>query len=336
MRCELLSKYRKALLGIATLWIALLHAQMWFSTPLLQWIKITGHGGVEMFLFLSSLGLYYAWEKGERGWPFFRRRLLRILPYFIPIAIFRVLYLKPPAAEVIPILTATSFWLLGDRTMWYISGILVLYALTPLYLSCFQGREGRVTAISVGVSLAASALFLHTEQTIFTASVPCYLLGFYAGYCAENGRRAGRKQIAAGAALLLAGLALQLLAYHADTNETVLYGLGMYWYPFVLMVWPLCMSLAWLLERMEQSCLFRWAVSAFNSLGAVSLEYYLLHELMIQIWGNVMHVIPQYRYHGILMQCVIMLLTYNFAWLWQRIWQWIPAVFHSCRKGKQA
>ena len=81
MKQSLLSKYRTELMGFALLWIAFVHAQMWFRNPILQAFKLTGQGGVDIFLFLSSFGLYYAYQKKEPYFTYLKKRLLRILVY---------------------------------------------------------------------------------------------------------------------------------------------------------------------------------------------------------------------------------------------------------------
>ena len=40
MKYSLISKYRSVLMGFATLWIAFLHAQMWFRNPILSTLSL--------------------------------------------------------------------------------------------------------------------------------------------------------------------------------------------------------------------------------------------------------------------------------------------------------
>jgi len=326
MSYELISRNRKALMGWATLWVALLHSQMWFSFLPLQWIKITGHGGVEMFLFLSAFGLYYAYQKGEHGWNFFRRRILRILPYFLPVVLFRIWYLKEPLDESIRLLTATSFWITGDRSMWFVSALIILYALTPLYLHFFSGREEKMTAWAFGLSAAASFFFLDRLQTIFTASMPVFFLGFLAGYYSKQKKTVDRRAKSLGALLLAAGIVLQVISYANDVNETLLFGKGMFWYPHLLIVWPLCMLLSVFTEWCRRVH-WLWLPDMMNHLGAVSLEFYLLHELMMKFWSNIFSVAPRYSYHGILFNVLVILLTYWISRVWHAL---TAALIRAC------
>ncbi len=310
-------------MGFATLWVALLHAQMWFSFSPLQWIKITGHGGVEVFLFLSAFGLYYAWQKGEHGLIFFKRRILRILPYVIPVAIFRIWYLKQPLTESIRLLTCTSFWITGDRSMWFISALIVLYAISPLYLKYFSGREVKMTVTAIVISLVIGYIYLDYLQTIFTASIPCFFLGFLAGYWSYTRKSISKKEIIIGLVMLAAGILLQVYAYSFDVNDALLYGKGMYWYPHLLIVFPLCILLSLFSQWCSRYSVTKWITDSMNHLGAVSLEFYLLHELMIQVWSNVLFVSEQYSYHGIVLNVLIILITYSVSVIWHGITQYL-------------
>lgn len=87
----LVSKYRSQLFGFAILWIMCMHSREF--TPLLDdailsqyilydGIILVGGVGVDIFLFLSGVGLYYAQEKGPTLGQFYARRFQRLLiPY---------------------------------------------------------------------------------------------------------------------------------------------------------------------------------------------------------------------------------------------------------------
>ena len=84
--------YRTHLMGIAALWIYLFHE--WIplapNIPILGFIegfiKQIGFFGVDIFFFLSGMGLIYAIEKHSVS-RFYQRRFLRILPSYILMAI---------------------------------------------------------------------------------------------------------------------------------------------------------------------------------------------------------------------------------------------------------
>lgn len=85
----LLSKYRTKLMGIAIIWIMLYHGNeigMILPEPLeiINFVLEKGRGGVEIFLFLSGLGLYYSYSKNPDMKRFYRRRIVRVIfPYLL-------------------------------------------------------------------------------------------------------------------------------------------------------------------------------------------------------------------------------------------------------------
>lgn len=99
-----LSQYRQSLMGFAILWVFMLHTGE-IGNPLWDSISSWGWSGVDMFLFLSAIGLCYSLNKdGNLGIiAFYKRRAIRILPpwllgllsaynnmFDIPYTVFRI------------------------------------------------------------------------------------------------------------------------------------------------------------------------------------------------------------------------------------------------------
>ena len=78
---NILSKYRTELMGIAILWVMFFHLSIDINNRILNLIKTIGYGGVDIFLMISGLGLYYAYKKNNNIKLFYKRRLLRLLPH---------------------------------------------------------------------------------------------------------------------------------------------------------------------------------------------------------------------------------------------------------------
>lgn len=62
---NILSKYRTELMGIAILWVMFFHLSIDINNRILNLIKTIGYGGVDIFLMISGLGLYYAYKKNN-------------------------------------------------------------------------------------------------------------------------------------------------------------------------------------------------------------------------------------------------------------------------------
>ena len=56
-----ISKYRTSLMGLSMIWVMLFHLPI--SLSFFNPIKSIGYLGVDIFLFLSSYGLYYGFKK---------------------------------------------------------------------------------------------------------------------------------------------------------------------------------------------------------------------------------------------------------------------------------
>lgn len=87
---NILSKYRNELYGFSILWIILFHGLNVKNSSLCKELEVLsgfikhGNCGVEIFLFLSGMCLYYSFKNNEKVVQFYIKRLKRILiPFFI-------------------------------------------------------------------------------------------------------------------------------------------------------------------------------------------------------------------------------------------------------------
>ena len=79
------SRYRGELMGAAILFIILFHIPLPRSDTFFG-LHRCGNIGVDMFLFLSGVGLWYSWVKNPSTSHFYKRRLLRIFPTWLVIS----------------------------------------------------------------------------------------------------------------------------------------------------------------------------------------------------------------------------------------------------------
>ena len=88
MNYSILSKHRSKIMAVAMLWIAFFHSSCWFNPKAVSFVKTNGFGGVDIFLFLFALGMVYSLSKGKSLVQFYTDRILRILPYVLPVFLF--------------------------------------------------------------------------------------------------------------------------------------------------------------------------------------------------------------------------------------------------------
>lgn len=287
---NLLSHYRLQLMGLAILWVVLFHMTVDLSSiPLIGTMKSIGYGGVDIFLLLSGLGLYYSYQNYDRASLFYRKRILRILPTYLPVVLAMcILYWVIGNISFVSILlnvSTLSFWLNTSYIFdWYIPALLVLYLLTPVLMHSFKVRNiyAVVTGSSI-VILLISALLANTPfdyLLIFTIRIPVFLIGFIMGHWIHMGRKTKRTHAISHMLMLLSGMAALGILLKKASLET-LWEYGLWWYPFILITLPLCMLAAGLLHLLSH-----YGVSKFHILsfcGQHSLEIYLIHERLLAI-----------------------------------------------------
>jgi peptidoglycan/LPS O-acetylase OafA/YrhL len=282
MNMEIISQRRTELMGFATIWIAVLHGPLWFHTTLLSLYKASGYCGVEMFLFLSAFGLYYSYHSHKTtAVEFFRRRLMRLLPAVIAVSLFSMIVMNNKIWNML-----SCYWFLGffwrkDITAWFLPAIIVLYAISPLYLKYFDdGREEKMTAAAMAAGLLLGLLLRQSYRIVFYFRIPVFFLGFLAGKYSFEKRPISAKMAAGGFLVMLAAMAVLSFALYQNRYISIRFGWILYWFPASFFTWPLCLTLALLFDWLD-----RHGIHMFTALnknfGTISLEFYLLFELVI-------------------------------------------------------
>lgn len=200
----ILSRFRDELFGIAIISIMAFHyfEDVAHAKPggilgetAFFYNAVFGSIGVEMFLFLSGMGLCFSMKKDPHAGDFYRKRLKRLLlPYAVCGLIFwslrDLVILKKGFETFLMDFSLLSFWMDGIKTLWYIALLVPLYLLYPLLYACFSGKKP-VRLICFAVFLAAGIalpfwlkaeypkVFKHTEIALFR--VPVFLCGAYMG-----------------------------------------------------------------------------------------------------------------------------------------------------------
>ena len=285
-----LSRYRGAIMGFAALWIYVFHIwnPIFDNYPLLhRWevfLKTIGFSGVDLFFFLSGLGLVHA--IGRQDLPtFYRRRLSRVLPpYFLTATAIALtggwsleLYLKN--------LTGWNFYTENIYSLlWFVPAILTFYLIFPLYYRGFEkwGRPFLLTGCAIGVWLALSLGLKNTlryDLYGFTNRIPVFLLGVLAGHMSVRGGK-NYTFLHRLACLLALGLGL-CAAYLTNTKGMyLLVPVSNCCVPNVLMAPALCLLLAEVFSILDGKMggFGRVSVGFFRFFGGISLEFYCVQE----------------------------------------------------------
>lgn len=127
-----ISNYRAELMGWSILWIMMLHFTFTQIKPM-GFIAQYGYAGVDIFILVSGLGLFFSLEKSDNILHFYKKRLLRIFPTYYLIGFFKNLLLDHRSyTEYIYQYTTLGYWTGGDYNDWYIPALIMLYLISPV------------------------------------------------------------------------------------------------------------------------------------------------------------------------------------------------------------
>ncbi|MBQ7420066.1 MAG: acyltransferase [Prevotella sp.] len=285
------SRYRGELMGAAILFIVLFHVELPRSDAFFG-LRRCGNIGVDMFLFLSGLGLWFSWVKNPSFKQFYQRRLLRIFPAWL---IMSSLYYIPrfdmktgSYIDLIGDITINwDFWLHDELTFWYIPAIMMLYLWAPLYMHLIRKHPVYrwlpvlmiVWCICVQWVTPIHQAVGHIE--IFWSRVPIFFLGINFG---EQVRQDVKMEKSTLWLLLLVFLATASACIYL---EQVKHGRFPLFAERMIYI-PLTVSLLMLLTE-----LFRhtpvWLNRSCAFLGTLSLELYLIHHHFVMVYISPYH-----------------------------------------------
>lgn len=183
-----ISTYRSELMGWAILWIMMLHFTFTQIKPL-GFIAQYGFAGVEMFILVSGLGLFYSLDKDNNPIKFYKKRLLRIFPTYYIIGIFGSIFLyHDNLLDYLFRYTTIGYWTGGKYGEWYIPALVSLYLLAPVFKLLFDKRWFTVLgALSIGCLLIAY-YFVDKEHILdrrfffLLYRIPAFILGMACAY----------------------------------------------------------------------------------------------------------------------------------------------------------
>ena len=297
MQLDIVSKHRGAIYGLSILWVVIFHGadinkvDYTFGNHVFDWLQSiisVGNIGVDVFLLLSGVSLYFSFHKNPDAYAFIKRRAVRIIP---PVLIVFGVYwavrcaMKGSAADFIGRITLLQFWLTGDQSIWFVSLIAVLYLLYP-YIHWFLFAERVHTNIRflvliasayvvvVSISFLAPAWYKQVE--IALTRIPVFLVGCWLGRFVYE-----KKRVPA----LFGVLAVALSIFFVFVLESgLLRGTARRFF-YLVGGLSLAYAFALLFELLEKSSLAKETIlKPLSFVGAFSLELYLTHIAINQIW----------------------------------------------------
>lgn len=337
---EKLSKYRAELFGFSILSIVLEHfakdlqdsgaAVSYVSAVFAKYYRnVIGSQGVDIFIFLSGMGLYFAMQKKSSMYDFYKKRLLRVLvPYLLsmPIFLFIMDFIvdKTKVYNYINHVTFGSFWLYSGKSyVWFIALILVLYIVFPFIYEMTNHQEHGFRNMLLMVIFWMGFIGCcklggyesYNKIELALVRVPVFIIGTYYGGKVYRKEKASRLELLG----LLSGLIIVFLfflnMFFVDLDlmpKTKFMIIVKNYFKFFFRQW------SGIGLMIVMACIFEWLpkiiLRFFAFFSGITLELYICHEIMRKVFKTLGF--PIYRFWCYLTAMVIALgMAFLLNWL---------------------
>ncbi|MBS4900040.1 MAG: acyltransferase [Clostridiales bacterium] len=290
---SIFSKYRNDLFGISIISIIIFHFfynyvlsgnkdpfLLPISNCVVDWM---GSVGVEFFLFLSGMGLFFSMKKGVSLSGFFRKRFDRILSVYIPICLtywllYDIILRNKKASTFFLDFFGISFWWKGNRTVWFIAFIIIMYLIFPLVYKVVSKRDGYpwlfliMTGCYIVFQIIMSIYFPNywKKTEIAWGRIPIFLTGAILGNRIYNKQNFKVEDFL----LFVPGVILKIVYYVNGANLLLKLRFVTWFYSLSLMLAIICVL--YLINSKRLS-------NFLSIVGGISLELYLSHVVIQNI-----------------------------------------------------
>ena len=285
------SAARRALMGFAIICIMLCHSTVSFSGELGRHISEAMHQffqfGVDIFFFLSGLGLYCSFSENSNPRLFYKKRFLRIMPAYFTVTaagfIIRLIARPYELEEYLHEHTLVSFYTDNVLTVWFIAAIVTLYLIFPLLYLLLKQRPKifavlLILSIIIPVTLSLMEhwkLFSVTwANGIFFIRIPVFLAGMMYAQSLRDGKT---HRIKLGTALLALLLSSGAFILNVTFNRANM------WVVSRLIFGIIAVCTVFILGTLFTEHSNGRAVHVLNELGAVTLNIYLINEPILRL-----------------------------------------------------
>ena len=286
-----LSEHRTFLMGVAISLVLYHHLTVKVQNGLIgkayMFFRVTGAMGVDIFLFLSAIGLYVSFSKNNDIALFYKKRFIRIIPTYLIICTPFYLHTIGDIKYFLSHLFLISFWTEGNGD-WFIAAIIVLYLLYPLLYQVLK-KIGRIKGYCVEncvwliatifIAIISPVFFDHTNR--LWARIPVFLFGLFMANPILSHKDIPNKHLLP--ILIINVVSLGIEAIFCLQGAEVAYS---FWPRLVY--FPLSISfiigVIFILNRtnVKRSLFYKFMCL----LGTITLEIYLLNQRLINFFTN--------------------------------------------------
>jgi len=276
-----ISESRGVILGVATLIVAFFHCFSYhfenitsnvFLIDLLYFLRKMGNIGVDLFLFLSAVGLYFSFSKDSNIKNFYKKRLIRILPSILIVGTIYYAYRQVGLLTYLKNITFISFFTSGVRDLWYFALIVILYLLFPILYKIIdkKGLRGLIGLLLVVVGLAILMFNftpgLYKNIEIAVTRIPVFLIGLYLGEKIKNKRE-------------IPEISIILFFLLFIICNVVLFNVSFKYYMCVRYIYCILgISIVFIISYLHSKVKYELTDKVLVFFGTYSLEVYLIFE----------------------------------------------------------
>lgn len=283
--------HRNAIYGFAAIWIVIYHIYLrycWPYIPVVSQIVAIGNMGVDIFVFLSAIGLSFSIEKNTTK-EFYLNRFKRVFvpflliatPFYIWDSIVQYGINIKALTEFLLNITTISFWCREGAPAWYMAFVLVTYAIFPLLYKLKKNNK-YILVLLILLSIATELLLKLFESPVYVfgervlSRIPIFLVGmFIADYVKEN------KKVNKFFTLIVIAVACVGFVFITLYNPDIV--LTRYLYAFMSIAVVLVFS--FIVDKTQNVWASKLIMKALSFCGVISLEIYLIHTYMLKFMG---------------------------------------------------
>lgn len=237
--------------------------------------------GVDIFLLLSGMGVYYSQKKNTNTVAFYKKRLTRILPEFLIVSIsVSLIYMfldHKSITDTLIMASGLSMFFNHSYAFWFIPLILICYIVSPLFYRVLsKSCTIKLTIFIMSCFICYMLALVSGNAYILFSRIPVFLVGMLISPAIADSAKITNGQLYIMALISVIGVVL----------SQYLLNKGVEWlYVFIsysIYVLPLTLCLSFILSKIH------WKFLPY--LGTITLELYLLHEsFCIRFANMVLH-----------------------------------------------
>ena len=314
---------------MSMIWIVLHHAYLiGYKWSGISSVFAVGYLGVEIFLFLSGISLFFSFTADNSLLHFYIKRILRVLvpvfiilgPYYLWTFVQKAVSPSQLFIKLFLNLTTLQFWIKGDASTWFVSMILVAYAIYPMLFRIVIRKNSIryhiLTAaflcfaeISICILIQKTMPALWENIGIALIRFPVFTIGCFFGPYVYNRRKIPFLFVLLCFVLIVPSLAFIIMDTISKAFIIVLR-------IFVGAAMSICLSFLFHVAASQNLTIIN---RFFKFLGSFTLEMYLVHIIAIVLYRNSLFYVEGSLFRYLVLITLCLFVSFAYAVLDRRI-----------------